>query len=274
MPSSINEFIGYSIQATDGEIGTIRDFLFDDEAMSIRHIVVRSGSWLAHRDLLISPISIEAVITDEKTIAVALTKRQIESSPDIETGKTVSRQMEAAIFDHYNWPYYWGGSSAWGMPTYPGLMATSQNIGQGRQYALQSELQKTGKDLRESDVHLRSVKEILGYRIKGSDKPFGRIDDIFVDAATWHMRYLVLNLDGRLIPEATLIPIECVKSISWADREFHLSRTEGDVQNAPQLRSRHPLNREAEKEIYEYYGRSGYWENGPTPKDGHIRRIS
>jgi len=48
---------GCAIQATDGEIGTVSDFLFDDMNWSIRWLAVDTGSWLSGRTVLLPPVS-------------------------------------------------------------------------------------------------------------------------------------------------------------------------------------------------------------------------
>ena len=52
---------GFSIHATDGEIGKVEDVYFDDNQWTIRYIVVRTGSWLFGREVLLSPIVLEQV---------------------------------------------------------------------------------------------------------------------------------------------------------------------------------------------------------------------
>jgi hypothetical protein len=46
---------GYSIEASDGPIGRVADFLFDDKRWSIRWMVVDASAWLADRKVLIHP---------------------------------------------------------------------------------------------------------------------------------------------------------------------------------------------------------------------------
>ncbi|MEJ0097692.1 MAG: PRC-barrel domain-containing protein [Bauldia sp.] len=38
---------GYAIAASDGSIGTVSDFLFDDSSWRIRWLVVDTGNWLS-----------------------------------------------------------------------------------------------------------------------------------------------------------------------------------------------------------------------------------
>lgn len=50
-----------AIGATDGEIGSVEDVYFDDEAWTVRYLVANSGIWLPGRKVLVSPISVTAI---------------------------------------------------------------------------------------------------------------------------------------------------------------------------------------------------------------------
>ena len=58
MLRSVNELKGFEIVATDGEIGDVEEFYFDDERWALRYIVVNTGNWLSGRQVLISPFSV------------------------------------------------------------------------------------------------------------------------------------------------------------------------------------------------------------------------
>src|SRR5918996_4068109 len=106
--------MGHTLHATDGEIGSVEDFYFDDKGWIIRYLVADTGRWLQGRKVLISPLSLDAVDPDSKKLDVKLTKNQVENSPDIDTHKPISRQNEIHFYNYYSYPYYWSGPSAWG----------------------------------------------------------------------------------------------------------------------------------------------------------------
>jgi hypothetical protein len=110
---------GIAIQATDGELGTVAQFYFDDETWAIRYLTVETGGWLDNRQVLISPISVVRADWAAKRLDVALTKKQVQNSPNIDTHLPVSRQHEAEYNRYYGYPYYWGGPFLWGPEPYP-----------------------------------------------------------------------------------------------------------------------------------------------------------
>jgi len=121
MLRNITELRGYAILATDGHIGTVDDFYFDDEDWAIRYLVVDTGGWLSGRKVLISPLSLGHPDFVGRLLPVSLTKSQVEHSPDIDTRKPVSRQHEAELFEYYGYPYYWGGAGLWGWVRIPAV---------------------------------------------------------------------------------------------------------------------------------------------------------
>jgi hypothetical protein len=119
MLRSINQLYGDELRATDGEIGHIKDFYFDDQNWAVRYVVVDTGSWLSGRLVLISPHVFTNFDLDGVCRGVNLTRKQIENSPDFDSEKPVSRQYEDEYYRYYGWPTYWQGGGLWGIGTYP-----------------------------------------------------------------------------------------------------------------------------------------------------------
>ena len=119
MLRSTSDLENYAIGATDGSIGHVEDFYFDDDAWVIRYLVVKTGAWLAGRRVLISPIAVGKLNCTERLLPVAITKAQVKNSPDIDADKPVSRQHEQDYIGHYGYPDYWGSTGMWGDGYYP-----------------------------------------------------------------------------------------------------------------------------------------------------------
>jgi len=100
---------GYNLRGIDGDIGSIKEFYFDDSHWTIRYLVADAGNWLFGREVLISPHSLGAVNSAEEYIAVNLTEKQMENSPTFNSGQTVSRQFEDEYNIYYGLPTYWNG---------------------------------------------------------------------------------------------------------------------------------------------------------------------
>ncbi len=119
MQQSISSMIGYAIRATDGDLGKVDEFYFDDETWTIRYIVVETGNWLSGRKVLISPVAFGKPELESRTISVNLTRAQVSSSPDIDTERPIYRQHEAELHEYYQWPWRGGYGGTFGTTPLP-----------------------------------------------------------------------------------------------------------------------------------------------------------
>ena len=118
---------GYAIEASDGRLGTVSDFLFHDASWLVRWLVVDTGKWLSGRKVLLPVSALGHLDQGKEEFSVRLTMQQIKDSPDIDADRPVSRQMETNIYDYYGWSPYWGagyyvggfGFMGGGMPPSP-----------------------------------------------------------------------------------------------------------------------------------------------------------
>ncbi len=60
--------------ATDGEIGKIKEFYFDDQSRTIRYLIVETGSWFNGRKVLISPQALLTPDWKNEVFPINLTK--------------------------------------------------------------------------------------------------------------------------------------------------------------------------------------------------------
>jgi hypothetical protein len=104
---SAREVTDYSIQAPDGEIGHVEDFIMDDETWSIRYMVVDTGNWLPGQKVLTAPVWIASIDWKERKVNVDLATEQIKKSPKYDPSAPVNREYESRLYDCYGRPKYW-----------------------------------------------------------------------------------------------------------------------------------------------------------------------
>ena len=265
MLRSMNDLEGYAIHATDGNIGHVTDLYFDDEAWVIRYLVVDTGNWLSSRKVLISPIAIGHPNWKEKILPVSITKEQVKNSPDIDTDKPVSRQHEIQYLGYYGYPYYWGGGNFWGggyypymmMPGYVGLVETPQQP--VRPEVMEARAREEAARHQDDDLHLRSCKEVVGYHIEANDGDIGHLQGVLVDEETWAIRYLIVNTSNWWLGHEVLIAPQWIRDVIWPEATVTVNLTRQALQNAPPYNSAKQLTREQELDIFNHYGRTGYW---------------
>ncbi|WP_320838379.1 PRC-barrel domain-containing protein [Zhongshania sp.] len=263
MLRSMKDLEDYAIQATDGKIGHVKDFYFDDSAWVIRYFVVDTGTWLASRKVLISPIAISTQNRKENLLSVAITKQQVENSPSIDTEKPVSRQHEISLLDYYGYPGYWGGIGLWGANTYPGMMMPGYDGSVAVKHAESFDREMAYKladaaEHRDDDLHLRSCKALKRYHIMASDGDIGHVDGMLVDEETWAIRYLIVKTSNWWIGQQVLIAPQWIKKISWSGATVSVSLSRQAVKDAPPYDPDVLLNREEELKIHEHYSQPPY----------------
>ena len=98
---STDQVTGYYVQATDGEIGHVHDYIVDDETWTIRYIVVNTRNWWPGKKVLVSPRWIKRVSWEESKLFVDLSRESIRNSPAYDPSKPVSLDYEGRLFGHY-----------------------------------------------------------------------------------------------------------------------------------------------------------------------------
>lgn len=99
---------GYNIQALDGDIGHVEDFVIDDETWVIRYLIIDTQNWWPGKKVLISPEWIDRVSWDQGTVFVNLFRDAIKQAPEYSADKLVNREYESEIYKHYHHQGYWG----------------------------------------------------------------------------------------------------------------------------------------------------------------------
>jgi len=98
---------GYHIQASDGDIGHVSDFIIDDESWAIRYLVVDTQNWWAGKKVLIAPKWIDSVSWPKSKIIVNLTLETIKEAPEYTDVFLLNREYEKRLHQHYNCTEYW-----------------------------------------------------------------------------------------------------------------------------------------------------------------------
>jgi hypothetical protein len=104
---STNVVSGYHVQASDGMIGKIEDFIIDEEAWAIRYLIINTRNLWSGKVVLVSPRWIERVSWGELKVFVNLTREAIRQSPKYTEASLPTRDYEIRLHQHYNRQGYW-----------------------------------------------------------------------------------------------------------------------------------------------------------------------
>lgn len=219
MLHNLKQLRGHKLAASDGDIGHVKDFYFDDQTWAIRYLVADTGNWLSGRQVLLSPHAFGHLDHQGKILTIDLTRKQIENSPSIEAHRPVSRQFEENYYSYYGWPYYWQGDGLWGASDFPAFTPAARSYDY-RAY----EYPKW------DDIHLRSVNTVTGYDIQATDGMLGTVSGFLVDQKKWTVREITVETGHWYSGKEILITPAKVDHISYEDAKVFVSLTKEDLE--------------------------------------------
>jgi len=230
MLNSLKQLYGKPLGASDGDLGQMRDFYFDDQHWTVRYVVADTGKWLPGRQVLLSPHAFVDGPPTGKARHVNLTRKQIEDSPAIETHKPVSRQFEAEYHRYYGWPFYWEGDGLWGgMRGFP-VLEVPPNFTASEPPAA------TGQKPEPDDPHLRSTQAVNGYQLQAADGIVGHVCDFLMDDKSWAIQQLVIKTGHRFTGKEVQIPVSQVERISYEESTVFVRLNKEAVEQSPEYR--------------------------------------
>ena len=194
MLRSLKQLYGKRLRASDGDIGRVKDFYFNDQEWVVRYVIADTGSWLLGRLVLISPHAFGNFHQDGDSLVVNLTRQQIENSPAIESHKPVSRQHEG----EYN-PYYSSGD--------PHLRSTQT---------------------------LTGYHNFTGYQIQTSDGAIAHVTDFIMDDTSWEIRHLVVEAGHWFSRREIVISPKHIERVSYEESKVFVKVTKEAMLEAPE----------------------------------------
>ena len=257
MLHSSKDLKNFAIEATDGEVGHVKDMYFDDDAWVVRYLIVETGTWLSSRKVLVSPIAVRDLDWSGKSLEVSLSMQQVEKSPNIDTNKPVSRQNEEQYFGYYGYPYYWGGQGLWGEGMYPYSVLPDTVTGRTdwleRQREDEFALRAERTRHRHDDPHLRSCDAVAGYHVKATDGEIGHVAGFLLDELTWAIRFIVVDTSNWWMGNKVLIAPGWITGVHWTSETVSVSVNRDAIQSAPVYDSNAVLDRAWELQVHHHY---------------------
>src|SRR5271169_3596363 len=229
MLRSIKQLYGEKLRASDGEIGHVKDFYFDDQKWVVRYAVADTGSWLLGRLVLIAPHAFGNLDQNRTSLLVNLTRQQIENSPPIESHKPVSRQYEEEYYRYYGWPSYWMGEGIWGLNASPIVPPPPS--------PLPIKVGGESDNARNvNDPHLRSTHAVTGYHLQTSEETIGHVTDFMMDDKSWAICHLVVKTGTWFSGKEIVISPSHVDRINYEDSKVFVNLTKEAILQAPEFR--------------------------------------
>lgn len=242
---------GFKISAIDGGIGSVTDFLFDDESWTLRWIVVDTGTWLSGREVLLPVSVLGHPDSAARRFPVRLTMAKVKDSPTIDTHEPVSRQHEERMYGYYGMSPYWGngfymgGYGGWSA----GMSETHYADARRRQD------KASAAEHRDDDLHLRSLNAVTGYNLQATDGSIGHVEGFLIDDADWTIHFLAVDTKNWWPGKHVLISPRSAQSIQWAESLVNLDIDRQTVKDSPAYDSSVPLDAAFEERMARHYVR-------------------
>jgi len=208
MKKRLKEYFGYKVEASDGSLGMVHDFLFDDAQWAVRYLVVdTTGWWPGGRKVMLSPPAFSAVPeAAARHFQVRLTRSEIQEAPSVDPEKPVTREDEERMAAHYRWPAYWADliNAVTGAP-----------------------------EVRGPGYGLHRAKDILGFSVETVDGFVGHVTDMLVSLPDWQIRDLAIRAGGLIPRDMVWLEPAAIQTADWVNRGLMLNLHLRDVEGAP-----------------------------------------
>jgi hypothetical protein len=168
MLRSLKELQVYKVTTPEGDLGQVHDFYFDDQAWTIRYLVVDTGAWLSERKVLIDPAALRQLDWEWQVFSLTLTREEIANK------------------------------------------------------------------LESDQPHLRSINEVLGYRLQARDGEIGHLEDFIGDDKTWTINYLIIDIRNWLPGKKVLVSPSWIEAMSESEAKVYIDLARETVQNSPE----------------------------------------
>ena len=164
--------------------------------------------------MLLAPAAVGGVDAERGGILTGLTRQQVEDSPSSDQagvapagddaarllrlgavlGRAAARRQPRALLGHRRAR---GGARA-------------GRRGPGRQ-------EVAGRaSAEERDLHLRSAREVAGYRVAATDGEIGRVDDFLIDDRDWAIEPLGIDTGNWLPGRKVVVSPGWLRGVDWA----------------------------------------------------------
>jgi len=220
---------GATVKGTDGDIGTLEDFYFEEDRWTVRYLLVDTGKWFSGKRVLISPMSVRNE-WGRTGVRLNLTKEQVWNSPEFTDGVPLSREGETSVLTYYGYPDYWGAARIWG--NYDSPIALVEGV------PVAAATAPAGKLAIDPEArHLRSIKKSTGYHLHARNGEIGHVDDFLIGQESWRIRYLLVDTSNWIGGRSVIVSPEAVEGIDKERGQLYVAADREAIKQSPELES-------------------------------------
>lgn len=224
------DLLEYSVHADGDAVGGVHDLYFDEQRWFVCYLLVRLGGTLPARRVLLPPGLVEDVDggSGSMYLYAGSYTAHTENPPGAEAIRPAVARQEAEHDDLHGTALHRAGR--------PALIPRPAD-----------------------ELHVRSAREVEGYRVRSLDGEIGLVEDLIVDDEGWAVRYVVIDARNWLPGRKVLLSSRWVSGVSQAEAEVRVNVDSIEVKEAPVLAPDTPIERGYEEKLHRHYGRPPYW---------------
>ena len=205
---------GYAVVATDGLVGTICDFIFEDKDWKIIWVVVETGTWLSGRKVFVPASNFQQPDQGARQYQLNMTLAQV-------------------------------GYCLHGDVAQLGDETSGAHFTQGE---LTSEANK------HKGPHLRALNILKGASVEVIDGDVGHAEEFLIDTSNWLVKYLVIHTSSWWPGEKLLISAHSIKGIDYTRNILQLDATRQFVKDSPPYNAEQTADGIFDESFQTYYG--------------------
>lgn len=222
----------FNILATDGELGKIKDFYFDDRNWEIRYAIVDTRKWLPGRKVLLSPNSFLEVNESDESVRVEYDKLMIRNSPAVPENEDLTKEKESRLIDYFGWNSYKENA----LPhAERGMLGTFQITGmENDRPPAEPHLNRNEPD-HVNDNYLRSEEETIDFKVHAKDGKVGKVVDMIFDTTQWRIEYIVVRSSRSIVDdEFYIFHTRQINTVDWFENDLYINDSiDGILNNKP-----------------------------------------
>ena len=104
---SATEVVGYGIDATDGELGHVEDYLIDEGTWAIRYLIVDPRNWWPNAHVVVGVDWLTGVSWERRTVGVDMTREAVRNAPEWRPETVIDRNWEMQLHGYHGRSGYW-----------------------------------------------------------------------------------------------------------------------------------------------------------------------
>jgi sporulation protein YlmC with PRC-barrel domain len=246
----VSDLQGYTIHATDGDIGTLRTLYLDEEEGGVASFVIDTGTWISGKHVLVSPDVLGQPDMDRKRLSVNLTREEIKACPEIDMHATAPGPYSGVSHTRSRGPVFWSSDPFVlnSLAARPGGMPLSSPP---------VTPPAVTEEIRVPVLH--SSRKIIGYHIQARDGSIGHVEDFLIDTDTWHIRYMVVDTRNWWPGKKVLVSPKWIQAVHWDGADVSVDLTRDQIKTSPEYDASQPIPRDYESRLHDHYGRPAYW---------------